>query len=226
MRMRKKPWCVPELDACPFCIRKPEEQKGRWHSLFPRSQPLHMELGCGKGGFISAIAPAHPEINYIAMDMIDEMLGLAKRKLEAAYLEKNQPADNILILIQNIERIDRTFGPEDQAQRLYINFCNPWPRSKHHKRRLTHPRQLEHYQTFLQPGGEIWFKTDDDTLFAASRRYFQECGFTFRFETEDLHHSGFMESPPTEHEAMFTEMGLTTKFLIAVSPLSKEACSQ
>ena len=103
-------------------------------------------------------------------------------------------------------------------ERIYINFCNPWSqKAKHRKRRLTHPRQLEQYKTFLAPGGEIWFKTDDDSLFADSVHYFEECGFSIRYQTLDLHHSGFEGNIPTEHEAMFSEQGIPIKFLIAVA---------
>jgi tRNA (guanine-N7-)-methyltransferase len=80
MRIRCKPWAKPELDACPFCVKEPDLLKGRWQDVFPKKQPLYIELGCGKGGFISQIAPEYPEINFIALDIKNEMLVLAKRK--------------------------------------------------------------------------------------------------------------------------------------------------
>ena len=139
----------------------------------------------------------------------------AKRNIEKEYAERNIPIDNVKVLICNVERIDDVFAPEDIVDRIYINFCNPWPKGKHHKRRLTHPRQLEKYKTFLKDGGEIRFKTDSDYLFRSSVRYFEECGFTITYITEDLHNSGFEGNIETEHEKMFTEEGITTKFLIA-----------
>lgn len=216
MRIRKKPWARPELDACPFHIKNPTEQKGKWHAQFENEQPLHIELGCGKGGFISKMASQHPEINFLAVDVINEMLALARRNVQKKYEILNRPVDNIRLILQNIEYIDTIFSAEDSADRIYINFCNPWPRKKHNKRRLTHPRQLEKYKIFLKPGGEIWFKTDDDGLFTESVPYFEENGFEVRYSTKDLHNSGFTESLATEHEKMFTEMGIPTKFLIAV----------
>ncbi|MGL4773786.1 MAG: tRNA (guanosine(46)-N7)-methyltransferase TrmB, partial [Clostridium sp.] len=99
--------------------------------------------------------------------------------------------------------------------RIYINFCNPWPKERHKKRRLTHNRQLEKYKTFLRPEGEIWFKTDDDPLFEESLEYFKESGFNIEYITYDLHKSGFKGNVVTEHEKMFTGMGIKTKFLIA-----------
>ena len=109
------------------------------------------------------------------------MLVLAKRKLEDAYKEKNIQMDNVRIFIKNIEQIDNVFDEADCIDRIYINFCNPWPKTKHKKRRLTHFRQLEKYKTFLN--GEIWFKTDDDGLFNESFDYFEQAGFEIKFKT-------------------------------------------
>lgn len=217
MRMRRKPWCRPELEACPFNIKNPGENRGKWHEYFGNGKPLYIELGCGKGGFISQTAAAHQDVNFLAVDMISEMLGLAKRNIERVYGEKNLPIDNVRIFAQNIELIDTVFSEEDSADRIYINFCNPWPKKKHKKRRLTYPRQLEKYKTFLKKGGEIWFKTDDDELFEESVEYFNECGFSIKYITRDLHNSDFTENVITEHEIMFTEMGIPTKFLVAVN---------
>lgn len=215
MRIRRKPWVRPELEECPFCIKNPTENKNNWNNVFFKKQPIHIELGCGKGGFISQLAPVSLETNYIALDVKSEMLGLAKRKLESAYKEKNIPVENVLIFTHNIENIDSVFGENDIVERIYINFCNPWPREKHKKRRLTHPRQLEKYKVFLKVGGQIRFKTDDDELFEESLEYFKDCGFEIKYITYDLHNSDFSENIVTEHENMFTEMGLKIKFLIA-----------
>lgn len=216
MRIRRKPWAEPELMACPFCIQEPDLLKGNWNKVFKNDAPLYLELGCGKGGFISQIAPQNLNINFIAVDMIDSMLGLAKRKLESAYQERNIPTDNVRIFIKNIEHISEVFGDGDTIQRIYINFCNPWDRKKkHQKRRLTHPRQLQQYLTFLAPDGEIFFKTDSDVLFQASIEYFELMNFNIKYITYDLHNSGFQPNYITEHENMFTEQGIKIKFLIA-----------
>lgn len=220
MRIRRKPWAEPELKACPFCIQEPNQYKGTWNTVFKNKAPIYLELGCGKGGFISQIAPQNLDINFIAVDMIDSMLGLAKRKLEVAYTEKNIPTDNIKIFIKNIERISEVFGDGDIIDRIYINFCNPWDRKKkHQKKRLTHPRQLEQYLTFLSPNGEIYFKTDSDVLFDASLEYFKEMNFNIEYITYDLHNSNFEPNYITEHEKMFSEEGIKIKFLIAKRPL-------
>lgn len=215
MRIRKRAWARPELAACEFYIDKPEENKGKWKETFKKLQPIHMELGCGKGGFISKIAVENPEINYIAVDLIDAMLGLAKRKVEESYKEANKEIDNVILTRCDIERILNMMDENDVVDRIYINFCNPWPRGKHQKKRLTHTRQLEKYKTFLKDGGEIRFKTDDDGLFQASLRYFEEAGYRIIWKTYDLHSENVPDNIETEHEKMFSEQGIKIKSLIA-----------
>ena len=210
MRIRHKPWAKPELEECDFYVKSPQDNKG--NNIFPHPErPLYIELGCGKGGFISQAAPSHTDINFIAMDIKNEMLVLAKRKIESAY--ENIPTDNIRIAIQNIERIDTSFDENDRADRIYINFCNPWNKNKHKKRRLTHTRQLVNYKKFLK--GEIWFKTDDDQLFRESLGHFEEAGYVIKYKTYDLHAESPYENFVTEHEKMFSEEGKKIKFLIA-----------
>ena len=218
MRMRNKPWARPELNACPFFIQKPEECRGKWHSLFPKEQPVEMELGCGKGFFLAGAAPANPGVNYIGIDVKDAVLGPAKRLIERAFEELGGEPRNVLLTALNIERITDAFSPQDTVRRIYINFCNPWPKLRHQKRRLTYPRMLESYQTFLEPGGEIFFKTDDDSLFDDSVGYFRSCGFRVDAITRDLHGDGWPGNIVTEHEIMFLEKGVKIKALRAVWP--------
>ena len=214
MRMRFKPYAHDELMAADFHVHEPLIWGGKWHAQYARpEQPFVLELGCGKGGFISQLACAHPENNYLGIDITDKVLILAKRKIEAAYQAAGRPIDNVKIMSTDIERIKGVLTAQDTVSRIYINFCNPWPKGKHKKRRLTHPRQLQQYRTVLD--GEIWFKTDDDELFEESILYFQECGFDIVFQTTDLHKEPDIQSFRTEHEAMFEEMGKTIKFLIA-----------
>lgn len=214
MRIRCKPWAKPELNACDFCINEPDKLKGKWKSEFSNDNPIYLELGCGKGGFISQAAPDNLNVNFIAVDIKNEMLVLAKRKLEQAYSEKNLAMDNVRIFIKNVEQIENAFEKSDPIERIYINFCNPWPKSKHKKRRLTHFRQLMRYKTFLK--GDIYFKTDDDQLFEESFEYFDQAGYKIKYKTYDLHGSECVgKNYETEHEKMFTEQGKKIKFLIA-----------
>lgn len=217
MRMRFKPYARAELLACPFHAHAPLEERGHWRERFARpEQPLHLELGCGKGGFLAAVASAHPENNYMGIDITDKVLVLAKRKIEAAYAEKGLAPDNVAILSLDIERIANALAPEDTVERIYINFCNPWNRKASHKKhRLTHTRQLAAYRAFLRDGGEVYFKTDDDGLFADSLAYFPEAGYEILWQTRDLHADEPAWNIRTEHEAMFTAEGIPTKALIA-----------
>ena len=216
MRIRRKAWARPELEECDFFINNPSQNKGTWVSSFSKKQPIHLELGCGKGTFISKLASKTPNINYIAIDIKSEMLGLTKRNIEKEYQELNKTVDNVLITAQQIELIQDIFSKEDVVDRIYINFCNPWPKARHTKKRLTHTRQLEKYKTFLKDGGEIYFKTDDDDLFLASQRYFKEAGFKIEKLTYDLHSENEIDNIETEHEKMFTNQGIKIKALIAI----------
>jgi len=218
MRIRYKKWARPELEASKFYIDNPEELKGKWKENFLNTEnPLHLELGCGKGQFISRLAVKHPEINYIAIDLVDAMLGLAKRNIEQVYSEAQKEVENVLITRFDIERILMILDEKDKIERIYINFCNPWPRGKHRKKRLTHTRQLEKYKQFLVPNGEIYFKTDDDELFQDSIKYLEETGFKIINKTYNLHKDMiFEENIETEHEKMFSEQGIRIKALKAV----------
>ena len=216
MRIRFKPWARGELEASNFYIDNPEEYKGKWRSLFENDAPIHLELGCGKGGFISQLASSNVNINYIAIDMVDAMLGLAKRNIESVYAEKNIPVNNVYLTRFDIERILLIMDDMDKIDRIYINFCNPWPRGKHRKKRLTHVRQLEKYRQFLKDGGEIYFKTDDDGLFNDSLLYFEQAGFEVVNKTFDLENTpDFWQNIETEHERMFKEQGIKIKAAIA-----------
>ncbi|MBC5631150.1 tRNA (guanosine(46)-N7)-methyltransferase TrmB [Clostridium sp. NSJ-6] len=215
MRMRRKPWARPELESCHFFIQKPSEYRGRWKEFFKNDNPIYLELGCGKGTFMAVHGAENPNINYIAIDIKDEVLVLAKRNIEKAYEEKKHELNNVALMSQEIALIDDMLSKEDTVDRIYINFCNPWPKDRHKKRRLTHTRQLEKYKTFLRKEGEIWFKTDDDELFEESLGYFKDCNLEIKYVTYDLHNSGFEGNVVTEHEEMFTKQGIKTKFLIA-----------
>lgn len=214
MRIRFKAWARPELEASKFYIDNPEEYKGKWATIYNKKQPFHLELGCGKGSFISQLAYKNQNVNYLAIDLVDAMLGLAKRNVEEVY--KETPISNIYLSRYDIERIENIIDKKDKVERIYINFCNPWPRGKHKKKRLTHTRQLEHYKSFLKSNGEIFFKTDDDELFNESLTYFKESEISIIKITYDLENEPiFEENIQTEHEKMFIEQGIKIKALIA-----------
>lgn len=217
MRIRFKKWARPELEASNFYVDNPEAVKGKWKEKFKNpNQPLYLELGCGKGYFIANLAVNNPNINYIAIDLVDAMLGLAKRNVEEIYGKEKKDVENVLLTRFDIERINLILSKEDLVKRIYINFCNPWPRGKHHKKRLTHIRQLEKYKEFLADGAEIFFKTDDENLFNDSLKYFIEAGFKIISKTYDLHKEPIFDvNIETEHEKMFSNQGIKIKALIA-----------
>jgi tRNA (guanine-N7-)-methyltransferase len=215
MRMRRKPWARPELAVCPYYIQNPSEYRGKWNEIFGNGKPLYMELGCGKGGFVAQAALKYPDINFIAADIKSEMLAFARRTIEQFFSVAGREVKNIRLVSLNIEQISASFSEDDRIDRIYINFCNPWPRAKHKKRRLTHVRQLEQYKAFLKYGGEIHFKTDDDELFEESVQYFYDTGFKIIYITRDLHSSDYKFNIITEHEKVFSAEGKKIKFLIA-----------
>jgi len=217
MRMRRKPWVRQELAQSKFFIDNPIELIGKWHKSYKRpNQPMHLELGCGKGSFIAKLASKNTEVNYLAIDIKSEVLGLAKRNIEKEYLKSGREIDNVFLTAYEILIIQNILNKNDEIERIYINFCNPWPKPRHNKKRLTYTNQLENYKVFLKKGGEIYFKTDDENLFSASIKYFEETGFKIISKTYDLHAEPIWENNiETEHEKMFEEQGITTKALIA-----------
>lgn len=210
MHLRRKPWMRAELEASDKFAAHPDQLAGKWRRLFHEpDHPLYLELGCGKGAFISQAAARNPQINYLGIDMTDVVLAHARRKIDAA------GADNARITAWDIERIRMILSEEDRVERIYINFCNPWPRRKHHKKRLVHPRRLSDYRSFLAPGAEVHFKTDDPELYAAALGYFPACGFEILFATDDLYACLPEDNIATEHERMYLEAGKPIHQIIA-----------
>lgn len=208
VRLRKKWWARPELDASELVINRAENYKGKWNEIFNNNNDIYLELGCGRGRFITERALNNLNINFIGIDLKDEVIIYALKKLQQAETE------NVRLVTMNIAQIAEIFD-ENEISRIYINFCNPWPKLRHNKRRLTHSKFLTEYKKFIKPHTEIWFKTDDTGLFNDSQEYFKESGFTIQYITYDLHNSGFKENIETEYEEKFQSLGMKTMFLIA-----------
>lgn len=218
MRIRKKKWAEPELAVCDFFVKNPEEHTGQWKKAFKKEQPLYLEIGCGKGGFAGRLALENPDKNIIALDIKIDMLGVGRRTIVKLFEENGKTQDditNLLLVNYNVEQLDKIITSDDKIERLYINFCNPWPRPKHKKRRLTYYKKLEMYKKFLKKDAEIRFKTDDDELFEESLEYFEQSGYEITYLTRDLHNSDVMDNIETEHEKMFSAEGIKIKYLIA-----------
>ena len=218
MHMRTKKWARPELQACPFfinSIKGPDSEpgilRGTWRNRFADpDRPLHLEMGCGKAVSTAKMIADNPGINYVAADLSADVLGVARRNIVAACGEN---PGNVQLLLADICFVDSLFAPEDAPERIYIHFCNPWTEHlRHEKRRLTHPRQLMQYRSFLKEGGEIWFKTDDDTLYEDSLAYFELCGFEPVKLGNDLHADGFGPNYVSEHEEKYTSLGVPIKY--------------
>lgn len=211
MRLRKKWWARPELEASPLfkSIDEAREKKGKWNDEFKNDNDIFLELGCGRGGFTTELAKTNPDKNIVAIDLKDEILINALKNLQ------NSEIENARLIAMNIAFIAEIFE-KDEISRIYINFCNPWPKDRHKKRRLTHSNFLKLYKQFLKPRTEIWFKTDDMELYEESFEYFEESGFEILYKTDDLHNSEYAErNIMTEYESKFKERGIKSKFIKA-----------
>ena len=215
MRIRKKKWAQPELDKCPYFIKEPKSYFGRWKEFFNNDNDIELEVGCGKCSFVAQKAFLNPDKNYIAVDIKSDMLGVGRRNIEKLFADDNRKVDNIALVAFNVENIDEIISNDDGIKRMYINFCNPWPREKHKKRRLTHTTKLNKYRSFLADDAQIHFKTDNDELFEESILYFEECDFEITYITRDLHNSEIKDNIMTEHELMFSNEGIKIKHLKA-----------
>ncbi len=215
MRIRKKKWAQPELDCCRYFVKEPKNYCSKWSEFFGNDNKIELEVGCGKCSFVARKALQNPDVNYIAVDIKSDMLGVGRRNIEALFSQHNREVTNIALVAFNVENIEQLISKDDHISTMYINFCNPWPKEKHKKRRLTHTTKLNKYRTFLNDGAQIRFKTDNDELFYESLDYFKESGFEITFQTDDLHNSCVTDNIMTEHEQMFSSEGINIKYLTA-----------
>ena len=162
---------------------EPEQYRGRWLETFPGFTGLQLELGCGKGGFTCTAAAAMPETLLVAVEKVPDAMVVAMERAVEAGLH------NVRFLDIDAARLPELFAP-GEVERIYINFCDPWPKKKQFKRRLTASGFLELYKQVLRPGGEIWFKTDNQPLFDWSLETLAEAGFRLSEVTRDLHADG------------------------------------
>lgn len=207
MRLRRKPWARPELLQSELFIENPREFKGSWNKVFNNNNEICLELGCGKGRFISNIAQKNKDKNFIAIDLKDEVLVYVKRKCEELNLE------NVRILSFDINYINEIFE-KGEVSDIYLNFSTPWPKTKHHKRRLTHPRFLNKYLEFINSNSKIMLKTDHELFFLDSIEYLNENGFYILYKTMDLHNEE-IENIMTEYEEKFLNKGMKIMYLTA-----------
>lgn len=208
MRMRKKKNLLPRMERCAaYQIKDPEAQRGHWHELMPDAREVRLELGCGKGRFTALTAAAEPDVLFLAVEMVPDAMVVAMERCAAAGLE------NVRFIDANANLLP-TFFESGEIDRIYINFCDPWPSKRHAKRRLTHGNFLKLYRQVLCEGGQIHFKTDNAPLFAWSLEEIPCFGFTLSEVTDDLHANGPV-GVMTDYEAKFHDLGTPIHRLVA-----------
>ena len=201
MRMRKKKNVGGRIDRCEgYYIENPSEYKGRWNELFGNENPIHIEVGCGKGNFICGMAELHPDINYIAVEVCIDVMVIA---VEKAF---QKGVGNVKFINMDARLLGDCFE-NGECDRVYLNFSDPWPKSGHYKRRLTYKDFLDIYRQILNSTGEIHFKTDNMHLFEFSLCSFAQNNFKLKNVSLDLHNSKFEGNVMTEYEQRFSEMG-------------------
>ncbi|MEG6584332.1 tRNA (guanosine(46)-N7)-methyltransferase TrmB [Dendrosporobacter sp. 1207_IL3150] len=203
MRLRKKPWVTEAIKEFSdfVIINAGSDSAGKWTEIFGREAPLYVELGTGKGRFITDLAAAHPNINFIGIEAQQDVLYYAAKKVRERELK------NVRLLVFDINNILDIFA-EGEVSRFYINFCDPWPKARHAKRRLTHQGFLEKYRKLLKKNGELFFKTDNRALFDFSLEQFSESGLKTNNVTYDLHSDNMSDNIMTEYEAKFSSIGV------------------
>ena len=208
MRMRKKPNLVPRMERCEAVqIKDPEALRGKWRESFGKSE-LRLEIGCGKGSFTAATAEEAPDVLLVAIERVEDALVTAMERCMAAKL------DNVRFVSDDALRLREFFAP-DEVGMIYINFCDPWPKSRDAKHRLTSPNFLRIYADVLPVGGEIHFKTDNLPLFDWSEDIMRSEGWVIKDLTRNLPLGG-VGGAPTDYETKFRAQGVRINYLTAV----------
>jgi tRNA (guanine-N7-)-methyltransferase len=208
MRMRKKPNMPQRVERCASVhITDPEVYRGAWLHKISGFREVYLEIGCGKGRFTAETAASLPDTLFVAVERVPEALIIAMERAVRHDIR------NIRFIESDATLLEKIFGPAEIA-RIYINFCDPWPRSGHKKRRLTHESFLKLYKEILKPDGEIHFKTDNGDLFDFSLAEFELNGFELVDVTRDLHENG-PGGVMTDYETKFCEQGVSINRCVA-----------
>lgn len=202
MRLRNIPGADDAILNSSYCIQNPKEQKGSWQSVFPSAQPLHIEIGMGKGQFLMRMAAAHPDVNYLGIERYSSVLLRALQKMELV------PLANLRFICMDAAELTEVFEA-GEVSRIYLNFSDPWPKDRHARRRLTSRQFLERYDQILSKEGRLEFKTDNQDLFTFSLAELSEAGWRLDACTRDLHHDEVLSvgNIMTEYEEKFSSKG-------------------
>jgi len=201
---------MPEMKENPYVAfaSSAEKLRGNWQSFFAKEQPLHLDLGTGRGQFVTGLAQREEALNVLGVEMLADVLAYGARDLR----ELDLP--NARLLLANMDFGESYFAPDEVAS-ISINFCNPWPKGRHRKRRLTHPRKLRLYEEFLVDGGVLRLKTDDEDLFRATIGYLEDSSLELVEAVQDL----ALEDDPygivTDYERRWRAEGVPIKFIEA-----------
>lgn len=202
MRRRKKKGAdVKLLSYEEYVVVHADKYKGRWNEYFNNDNPIYVEIGTGRGQFITTWAKNNPNINFIAIEMKEEVL------LKAVEKSVINESKNIAFLWKDANNL-KDFFADKELSRVFINFCDPWPKKRWSKRRLTHERFLNTYKELLKEDGEVHFKTDNEKLFEFSLNEFSGANWKMKNISLDLHNSSIEKNITTEYEDKFASQGL------------------
>ena len=217
MRLRNIPGSREVIADSPYVIHNEEEKKGKWKEIFGNDNPIHIEIGMGKGTFIIESAKRNPEINYIGIEKYSSVLLRALEKIESMEEEGTRPK-NLVFIRMDAEYIENVFD-KDEVDNIFLNFSDPWPKDRNAKRRLTSDRFLKRYTNIMKKTGRVTFKTDNIDLFDFSVETAKECNWNIIIETRDLHNSEYNEGNiMTEYEKKFSGLGHKINMMIITMP--------
>lgn len=202
MRLRNITGSREVIAASDYVVHEPENYRGNWKELFGNDHPIRIEIGMGKGRFIMELARMHPDINYVGIEKYSSVLLRGLQKME------QDPLSNLYFIRMEAEEITKVFGQEE-VNRIYLNFSDPWPKDRHAKRRLPSREFLQRYDAILVRDGVIEFKTDNRDLFRFALEELEPAGWHINQMTEDLHHNEEMmrDNVMTEYEERFSSLG-------------------
>ena len=214
MRLRNIPGARETIAESEFVIHNEEEYKGKWKEVFGNDNPIHLEIGTGKGSFIMESARRNPDINYIGIEKYSSVLLRALEKMEG----EEPRLTNLVFIRMDAEYIENVFE-KDEIDNIFLNFSDPWPKERTAKRRLTSDRFLKRYTNIMKKSGRVTFKTDNIDLFNYSVETAKECNWNILVETRDLHKSEYNEGNiMTEYEKKFSQLGNKINMMIISQP--------